>query len=144
VLGTSFSVSAYADEQYLSSVLVEGRVRLLTKSGTSHTLDPNEKIRVWLSNESVELDKIMAKEEASWKDGMFVFDNTTLNEAMRIIGRWYDVEFVLGTLPKKRINGILPKHIKLKDLMSMLSETTGLDLSYSLEKNGQSKTRRVF
>lgn len=144
VLGTSFSVSAYSNEPYMSSVLVEGKVKLVTKNGKSHILKPNEKIKLWLSTELIELDKIEAKDAVSWKDGMFYFDNTDLKEAMRTIGRWYDVEFVLDSLPEKRINGVLPKNIKLYDLISILSETTGLALTYSLEKNNQHKTRRVF
>jgi len=144
VLGTSFNVSAYLDDDFVSCVLVEGQVSVHPSQGESLTLKPDQKSIWWLKERRMVVKTVPAIESVAWKDGMFYFDETDLREAMRTIGRWYDVEFALESLPEKKLNGMLPRNVKLNDLISMISETTNLDLTLKNEKTIDVKKRRTF
>lgn len=88
VLGTRFNINAYADEPSLRTTLLQGSVRI-----GNLTLQPGE--QAVLKNGVLDLvkhadtDKVMA-----WKNGLFNFENAKLDEVMRQISRWYDIEVV--------------------------------------------------
>ncbi len=97
-LGTRFVVRAYAEEPVTDVVVAEGRVAvgpIAPAPGPvpdSLLLDPGD--RGWLSADgsltlarTVNLDGYFG-----WTEGRLVFRNTPLSEALRRIGRWYDVD----------------------------------------------------
>lgn len=94
-VGTSFNVSAYSDK--IETALVEGRVNILndTNKGRRNvvSMQPGElavystlsrALKVGAKN----LDKYLA-----WRDGKILFRNDTLEEVMRKLGQWYNVDF---------------------------------------------------
>lgn len=96
VLGTRFNVHAYPEEQNISTVLVEGSVRLNpnpseTKSGDSLILQPGhiaywDKEKVSASTEKVDTDIY-----TSWMDGKLVFKGMVFKEIIKRLERQYDV-----------------------------------------------------
>lgn len=85
VLGTAFNVNAYTENNYIKTSLVEGSVlfnKNRLKPGES-VLFKDEKMSIYQEN----MDDIIA-----WKNGYFVFFEETLEEAMKKISRWYDLE----------------------------------------------------
>jgi ferric-dicitrate binding protein FerR (iron transport regulator) len=95
VLGTHFNINAYDDEESIKTTLLEGSVEVSSIGNRqSAILNPGEQVS--LSHESqlsqpipVQTDEVMA-----WKNGLFQFNNVTIETVMRQVARWYDVQVV--------------------------------------------------
>ena len=90
VLGTSFNVSAYADEEEVAATLVEGRVRFAA-GGRSVVLSPGEQ-GVLTADGGVETRQADTTLCTAWTRGVFAFRQQRLGDIMRTVARWYDVE----------------------------------------------------
>jgi transmembrane sensor len=123
VLGTHFNVNAYADDSDVKTTLLEGSVRLSGK-GTSALLVPGEQGIVDLdgiSKKKVNLNQVIA-----WKLGYFVFRNNNIQDIMRQVSRWYDVEVEFrGNMAGKTFGGTYSKNKDINELLNGL-ELTGL------------------
>ena len=97
VLGTEFNVSAYNNDNFIKTTLVEGNVLIKNNSNPAsknQTLSQGEQLSFDKKNNTTEVNKVNVYEYIAWKDGRFVFEHRTLEEITKILGRWYDVDFV--------------------------------------------------
>lgn len=110
VFGTAFNVNSF--EEKTEVMLEEGKVRLQLKDGTETNMQPGELISF-----SSKTNKIIRKEESvnaelhtSWKDGVLIFKEITLGEAVQKIESTYGVEFIFKneTLAKRPISIAIP------------------------------------
>ena len=94
VLGTKFNVSAYADERYISTVLVEGKVNVLQKEklfvNARVSLDPGQGCFYSIKDKRSVVRDVDVADYVSWKDGMYKFRNTPLRDVAGRIGRHYN------------------------------------------------------
>lgn len=124
VLGTHFNVNAYDNEAAMRVTLMEGSVRV--KEGTaSGLLKPGQQAILSAKNSGKiqvvkgDVDKVMA-----WKNGIFNFDGAPLDEVMRQLERWYDIEVVYEKgVPDIEFVGKMSKNIHLDDLLEILEMT---------------------
>ena len=91
VLGTSFNVRSYADEQNMEVTLVLGKVKVV-KEGHSCVLVPNEqavrnKRTDELSFMPVDIDPFVA-----WKSGKLNIRNQRLEDILLRLCKWYDIQ----------------------------------------------------
>src|SRR5690606_31303863 len=93
VLGTEFNVKAYQNEEVMQSTLVEGSIEL-EFDGNKKRLKPNEQAVIRSGSPAIEVRSIDVYNEIAWRDGVFGFENETLEEIMNVLSRWYDVEMV--------------------------------------------------
>lgn len=92
VLGTSFNINAYEEESKESVVLVEGSVAVKSKiSNTSLVLSPHQMAEI--SEGNIVGKTVNISEYISWKEGFMQFNKAPLDEILRKIGRYYNVEF---------------------------------------------------
>jgi ferric-dicitrate binding protein FerR (iron transport regulator) len=128
VLGTSFNVNSYSNEAGVKATLLEGAVQV-SKGGQSVIIKPGEQADVQKTisvYKGVALEKVMA-----WKAGLFNFEDVSLDEAMRQLERWYDIEVVYEKgIPNIELDGEMSKDITLNGLMNVLKE---LGVRYRLE-----------
>lgn len=125
VLGTHFNVNAYDNESSLNTTLLEGAVRI-TLPTVAHTaeviLKPGQQARLAgrLSVKTdVDMDKVMA-----WKNGTFNFDGVNMEEAMRQLERWYDIEVVYENgVPEIPFAGEISRNVGLAGLLKLLGGT---------------------
>lgn len=140
VLGTHFNINAYKDERSINTTLIEGSIRLtphpspLTKNNlgnkrspvhTSLTLKPGQQGQ--LDNKRLSLAVHPDVEQAvAWKNGVLNFNNVSLEQAMRQIARWYDVEVVYEKgIPDVKFGGRLGSDLSLSQVTKAL-EMAGL------------------
>ncbi|PWV45404.1 FecR family protein [Chitinophaga sp. S165] len=127
VLGTHFNVNAYLNERSLQTTLLEGSVRV--KQGNEKIiLQPGQQARVGQQDNTTQqltlvkdpdIEKVMA-----WRHGVFNFDGATLEEVMKQLERWYDIDIVYEKgIPDIRFGGELNKNINLQDLLVILEKT---------------------
>ena len=93
VYGTSFNVSSYLDEKNESIVLVSGFVEVKSENN-SIMLKPNEMAQI--ENGIVARKKVNVSEYISWRNGYMELNKTPLNDVLKKIGRYYNVEFQYG------------------------------------------------
>jgi ferric-dicitrate binding protein FerR (iron transport regulator) len=91
VLGTKFNVSAYSDDDTHSVALAEGSVEIKVSGNETVRLAPNEMLSV--SSGSLKKESVNAAEYNSWKDGVLIFNNTPIYEVLKVVGRYYNVDF---------------------------------------------------
>lgn len=131
VLGTEFNVSAYPDEAYTKTTLVEGVVQL-GSPGTKLTLRPGEQGTVATGEIRVEAIDVAAF--VGWRSGEFIFDGIALQDAMKQLARWYDLEVVYeGTIPETRFYGSFSRLLPLSEALVILKEA---NVGFSIRRNG--------
>lgn len=118
VLGTQFNVMAY-DPGQIKTTLVEGSVNL--KSSTSAVmLIPGEQ-GVMSNNGNINRRKVDVDKEISWRKGWFSFNESSIENVMDEISRWYDVDVLYAhKMPHKEITGRVPRNAKLSVVLDML------------------------
>lgn len=121
VLGTRFNVEAYEKDTDVAATLVEGKVCFLFKTGNQSErffLEPGQKLVYNSTDSKLQLYNTTCESEIAWKDGKIVFNNTSLEEALRMLEKRYNVEFILkngvlkedsftGTFANQRLERIL-------------------------------------
>lgn len=90
VLGTSFNVRSYPDEQEIQTTLVDGRVVFAT-ADEELILQPGEQ-SVWDRKHSPIRRKVDTDMYTGWRTGIFIFNETPLKEVMKTLARWYNFE----------------------------------------------------
>ena len=132
VLGTHFNVMAYDDEKSIQTTLVEGAVELKSKN-TRAILKPGEQGSFSEQDNYINVATVDVGIATAWKDGYFVFDNSSLPELMRQLARWYDLKIVYeGKMPENEFNGRIKRNSTLKKVLKVLESS---NLNFSLSGN---------
>lgn len=120
VLGTHFNINAYKDEATISTTLLEGSVRILN-GGEKAVLRPGQQAQTGQSARikivaDANVEKVMA-----WKNGVFDFQDATLEEVMRQLQRWYDIDVVYEKgVPKIEFIGKMGRDLSLAEVLGGL------------------------
>ncbi|MEI6586487.1 MAG: FecR domain-containing protein [Sediminibacterium sp.] len=126
-IGTSFNINAYADESDMKTTLIEGSLSISnTRTNIPPTiLEPGQQavvnstgfIRV---NQHQDLDEVMA-----WKNGMFNFNETNIENIMRQIGRWYDLDIEYsGKITTETFSGMVSRNKSLIQVLKVLEQAS--------------------
>ena len=93
VLGTSFNVSVYNDENIVETALMEGKVKLTMQGCPSKPvyLTPSQKFIYSRSDRQGTISIMEGDTELAWKQGILAFNAEPLEEVFRKIERWYGV-----------------------------------------------------
>ena len=119
VLGTSFNVKSYVDEPGVYTTLVEGSVAILRDGQPEKKIKPGEQAYYNKGVGTLSIAEVDVKEFTSWKDGVFYFKDIALEEILRIVSRWYDLEvFYMNQGAKSVIySGKLPMYSSVEDVL---------------------------
>jgi transmembrane sensor len=119
VLGTHFNVNAYSDEETIKTTLVEGSISIQNNSDRK-ILSPGQQAEI--KNAEININKNASIEEAvAWKNGAFYFKSADIENLMRQVARWYDVEVVYSAeKPKDRFTGTISRNVNLSEFLKML------------------------
>lgn len=92
VYGTSFNISAYDEDDFEYTTLVEGSVGA-NVLGDEARLSPNEQLLFHKAERIVEVHEVDVYQYVSWKDHVFYFEGMELSSIMRVLSRWYDFDY---------------------------------------------------
>lgn len=121
VLGTQFNVSAYPDEPHTKTTLVTGRVQVSSTANTGSPVPiaPGQQSSVVGSD--IRVTAVDTNQYIAWKQGIFHFESTPLEEMLKQIARWYDVEVVYKSgVPKETFTGRFRRDVSLKGVIDIL------------------------
>lgn len=103
VLGTRFNLSAYADDGFVQTTLIEGSVRLdLEGRDGGILMQPDDKVTYSLADGKVYREKCRTDCVTSWIDGRFIFRDTPLPQVLQQLSHFYSVDF---KVMDRRIDG---------------------------------------
>ncbi|MBT1705799.1 FecR family protein [Chryseosolibacter indicus] len=98
VLGTSFNVKSYNNDNFIQTTLVEGKVTLSANEESSEelTLAPNQVAVFDKSTHNILLDnKKNTDAYVGWTNGKLVFEDQPLSDIIVALERWYNIKFVV-------------------------------------------------
>ena len=125
VYGTRFLVKNYAGEP-LSAVLTRGCIGFTSSQGRDVLLSPSDRLEV--SGENMRIEQVDTTLYMSWINQMFVFDGQPLEEIMKTLSRWYDMEFTFQSEDLKhiRFSGRLNRYQDIRVLLRTYEQTAGI------------------
>lgn len=132
VLGTSFNVNAYDNELTINTTLLQGAVRVLQRGHQGVVIKPGQQAQIANlrpQQESTKPGEIKVIEVANiekavaWKDGLFNFNGAKLDEVMRQLERWYDINVIYENgVPDIELAGKMTRGVSLQGLLIVLKE----------------------
>jgi transmembrane sensor len=133
VLGTHFNVMAYADELSINTTLLEGSVKL--SNGDRETLiRPGEQAKLKDNGNDFKVTQVDTEEAVAWKNGLFRFNEATVEEVMRQVSRWYDMEVVyVNGAPKDLFRGEIYRNVNVSKVLKVL-EASGVHFTVEGKK----------
>lgn len=131
VKGTSFNLRSYREEKKLVTTLVQGKV-LVSSHETEDIIElhPGE-TAVVTDNQEIDVVTANVQEVVSWKDDMFVFRSSTLEQIMEEAARWYDIRIVWVSEERRHtlFSGELPRSKDFVDFVRMIELTEKVSFS---------------
>lgn len=122
VLGTHFCISDYQDAPNLTT-LVSGSVQVTDLKGNTHIIRPGE--QACAAENGLNIQKVETYYFTAWKDGYFIFKETTLNQIMNTLSKWYDFEYFYTNPATEnlRLSARLKKYDNINEVLDILSRT---------------------
>jgi hypothetical protein len=133
VLGTKFNISAYADNDCQSVVLVEGSVMVEAPGHESVKLMPDEMFSMNAGN--ISKADVSASEYVTWKDGILIFNQTPVSDVLKTVGRYYNVHFTLRNAEQIYKGTCTGKLFLPDDMNEMLEALSVLSTSKYYKEN---------
>lgn len=148
VLGTSFNVQAYPDQQHNYTTLVTGAVKVSTGMSpmdrTEKILKPGQQATVEGAGKAIAVKQIDLEEITAWKDGYFLFNNEPLQGIMEKVSRWYNVEVHYeGNVHDLRFFGIYARAKSLKSLLANMELTEKIRFDILSNDSGNEERRII-
>jgi transmembrane sensor len=140
VLGTSFNVMAYKEEDNIETTLVEGMVKIKSgNNGLENTksieINPGEQAFLVKETQTLGSRKVNTKLYTAWKDGKLIFSNEPLDVLMRRLERWYNFETKYSSpeIKNYHFSGTLDRYQDFSGILEMISMTTSI--SFEIKNN---------
>ncbi|SEM75627.1 FecR family protein [Chitinophaga rupis] len=133
VLGTHFNVKDYADATGFEATLLEGAVQV-KRGSLVQALTPGQQASIRPHSAVIKVRPANTEAVMAWKEGLFLFDNTGIDEAMEEIKRWYNVDVVYeGRKPDIEFTGVLPRSSSVTEVLNLLESAQGV--AFELRNN---------
>ena len=131
VLGTSFNVKAYDDEDDVITTLVEGSVKVKASEIEKSTLlKPGQQAIVNDKMNDLSVQEVDVDLYTSWREGVFQFKSKRLEDIMNELTRWYDLKiFYMNPVVKDlRFGGHFNKDEEIESIMEMFELTRKVNI----------------
>lgn len=140
VLGTSFNVQAYTDEDNIRVALLRGKVGLLSAVSQNLLtyLSPGQAATISKNDLSCRVASCDAEIESSWHQNLLKFDGASAGDVWKKLERWYGVRIILLSANPSNLYWFTVKTESLTELLEMINKITPIE--YKL--NGEEVTIR--
>lgn len=121
VLGTNFNVNAYTEENRIQTTLTDGRIQVVQGSDKVLLSPGQQAVSDPAGTRVKTLTPATLSQVLAWKNGVFDFENMDLEEAMRQVARWYDIQVIYkGPVPHRVFGGQLSRNLHLSDIVEVM------------------------
>jgi len=123
VLGTHFNVNAFEDDgRDIKVTLLKGKVKVNNKS-VKEVLKPGQQAVV--NNQIKILDEVDLDVVMGWKNGYFEFNNSSLQNVLSQVSRWYNVAVVYqGNNKPRQFMGEIQRDLNLSEILKILEKNS--------------------
>lgn len=134
VYGTHFNVEAYPDAPYITTTLTEGKVGFVHAEGNTTLRTPmeaGEKLRYDVRTHELTRTRTSGTSELSWKEGLIIFEDTPIQEALRMLEKRFHVDFTIrnSNLEDDRFTGTFSTQ-RLEKILKFFEISTGIRWRY--------------
>lgn len=133
VLGTSFNIKSYPNDNQSFTTLVEGKVMVSTGDlfNEVNYLEPNQQAVYDPAKSGIIIQQVDAAQMVQWTKGRYTFTNQTLDEIMKTLARWYDFsyQFEKENLRSIRFEGGLNKYESIDPILDIIGRTGKVKVS---------------
>lgn len=136
VFGTSFDVMAYPEEDSFYTTLVEGNIEVCGKDVGAEPLKVKPGWRVACQGGECTMTEVDVYLYTAWIQGRFVFQSEELEQVLRKLTRWYNVEFMVRdeAIRRKRFTGSVARYGDITQILAMLELTTNIRFAVAGDK----------
>ena len=129
VLGTSFNIRAYADENDTKVTLLEGKIAAQIND-KEYTLTPGKQLKRDKTFGETSVRTVDPAEIVSWTRGYYIFQKARLQEVVNTLKNWYGVNIMLSSGASDIIyTGVVNKEEKLEVFLRRLEEVSNVKCS---------------
>ncbi len=136
VIGTSFNIQAYEDEDDFSVTVESGTVKVILDREGNNTaiLEKDQKLIFNPETNVTEIIDVESALELSWRKGILHFNSTPLAKVEKIIERWYGINLVIRNtdLYNKSFTGTHHNE-NIRSVIEALTYATGS--TYTIKNN---------
>lgn len=124
VMGTTFGIRAYSEENEIHTTLESGKVRV-TVNHQQTELSPGQQALFDKQTSGLNVREVDTDVYLGWKDNRIVYDNCPLETILRDLGRQYDFETVYENpeLRSYRFTLNMKKHASLQQILQLIEKT---------------------
>lgn len=143
VTGTTFNIKSYDEENDLSVALVEGSVNILKDEEVIASLLPGQLFTYKKEEQQYEVSETELTTVTDWTNETFIFRDETIENIMRKLSRWYNVDIeVSDNIKEMHYTGILSRKQPLTETLEALRMTNELDFNFPKEKKVEIEENR--
>lgn len=139
VLGTEFNLSAYPDQEKITTTLKEGSIKILpdNPSVKSYILKPNEQFVYFPTKGKGSVRQVVATDYSDWKEGGLLFNNDSFEDILKSLERVYNVKVHLRTSAyhSNRLTIHFNKNESVENIMMLIKEMVP-GLEYQIKEDG--------
>ncbi|MCH7400711.1 FecR family protein [Belliella kenyensis] len=128
-LGTSFNISTFHKDEKVTVTLLTGMVKLNLEDKDDYLiLNPGEESVLSKNMSSVDKKIVDANQRILWMDGVLRFEETSLDEMVTLLERWYGVQIsIKGKQKDVLASGTFENNETLKNVLQVLSASIGFE-----------------
>jgi transmembrane sensor len=131
VLGTHFNISAYNDDNEITTTLLEGSVQV-TKNNTLSLLKPGQQAVVSNNSDKIAVSEANIDDAMAWKNGYFIFNDDNITGIMKKVCRWYNVDVEYrGNYDDQQFGGTFYRSKSIIELLDHLQKIGKLHFTIS-------------
>lgn len=137
VTGTEFNVKAYPDELNVQTTLLRGKVTVFSGFDKREKveIEPNQQVEWDRNDVKLQVREVDPNLFVAWKNGYFIFRQNRLEDIMKTLARWYDMEVIYldESIKNMAFAGKLDRSENIAPILSVLRATGKL----KVEVNGR-------
>lgn len=133
ISGARFNVQAYPGDPHSCITLLEGDLKL-HKVHHNMALQPRQQALLGHNGHAAIQNGVNTAEAIAWKEGMFRFREAKLDQIMKQVERWYDVEVVYESSVQAAFTGSFERNVPLSQLLKYLEELKPVQFTLSGNK----------
>ncbi len=135
VLGTEFNISNNQDQEYTSTTLVEGSIKVFNPQNESQIIKPGYQAKLFRNQNAIKVDVANVQTITAWTTGRMIFNNENLENLLPKLNKWFNVEFKIegAAINNFEFTGTLKRDNDLNHFLQMLEYTEGIN--YTIKNN---------
>ena len=125
VIGTSFNVMAYNDEDRIETTLIEGMVSITTRADENILLSPNQQAQLNRESNIISKATVDPEKYIAWTNKVFVFDNDPLEKIFHKLSRWYfvEIDYASEDIKDLHFTGYFERYDEIGEILDLISST---------------------